>query len=55
MKVFRCTEEGLYIKKDESKKSVMYILMEYVNGGELFEFLSQTGKFPENIARAYFL
>ena len=32
----------------------MYILMEYAQGGEVFDYLFHTGKFEDSIARAYF-
>ena len=33
---------------------VLYILMEYVENGELFSIIKGTGKFPEWLARYYF-
>jgi serine/threonine protein kinase len=55
VRVFRSVEGGVYTKKNGSVKTVSYILMEFCDGGEVFEFLYQTGKFPEPIARYYVL
>ena len=41
--------------KDGRKDSVFYIALELANGGELFDYLAQTGAFTEDIARYYFL
>jgi len=32
----------------------MAIIMECAGGGELFEFVSSTGRFKEEVARSYF-
>jgi len=32
----------------------MAIVIEYAAGGELFEYVSSTGKFKEEVARTYF-
>lgn len=38
----------------EKKKNVMYMAMELANGGELFEYVANTGKFSEEVCRTYF-
>lgn len=44
-----------YVKKDgTSSKQVIVIVLELATGGELFDFMMYTGRFSENIARAYF-
>ncbi|KMZ75860.1 CBL-interacting serine/threonine-protein kinase 8 [Zostera marina] len=35
-------------------RSKIFIVLEFLTGGELFDKISQVGKFSENIARAYF-
>jgi serine/threonine protein kinase len=35
-------------------KNVIYLVLELAIGGELFDYVSLAGKFPENIARYYF-
>uniref|UniRef100_A0A1J3F8W6 non-specific serine/threonine protein kinase n=1 Tax=Noccaea caerulescens TaxID=107243 RepID=A0A1J3F8W6_NOCCA len=35
-------------------KKKIFVVMEYVDGGELFERLDKDGKLPENLARKYF-
>ena len=37
-----------------TKKNVTYIVLELAGGGELFDFIAQSGKFTESIARYYF-
>jgi len=32
----------------------MYVALELAEGGEVFEFLANTGKFTEPVARLYF-
>jgi len=32
----------------------MAIVLEYAGGGELFEYVAQTGPFREEVARTYF-
>ena len=54
VKVFRTSKNGQLVKANGQKRSVMYILMEFCSGGELFDFISHTGKFREEIARFYF-
>lgn len=43
-----------YIKKNGQTKKVMAIIMEYINGGELFEYVANTGRFSEEVSRTYF-
>lgn len=54
VKVFRISENGQYTGSSGKTKTVMYILMELCQGGEVFDFLFHTGRFPDPIARAYF-
>lgn len=39
---------------DESTSKCFAIIIEYVSGGELFDFVAETGKFSEAVSRAYF-
>ena len=43
-----------YEKKSGKKKTVSYIVLELANGGELFDFVAISGRFPEPLARYYF-
>jgi len=43
-----------YIKANGTKAKVFYLALELANGGELFDFIAQTGKFSEEVARFYF-
>lgn len=41
-------------KANGVKTPVFYLALELANGGELFDFIAQTGKFSEDVARYYF-
>jgi len=43
-----------YVKKNGQSYKVMAIILEYAGGGELFEYVSQTGRFREELARTYY-
>lgn len=42
------------IKKDGSSYKVMAIVLELVPGGDLFEYIANSGRFSEQVARTYF-
>lgn len=46
--------KGEYVKKSGEVKKVTAIVLELAEGGEMFEFLFQTGRFAEDISRYYF-
>jgi serine/threonine protein kinase len=43
-----------YIKKGKGSKTVDYIALELASGGELFDFVANSGPFTEEVARYYF-
>jgi serine/threonine protein kinase len=45
--------DALYESKGRSK-NVSYIALELAQGGELFDFIANSGAFNENLARYYF-
>jgi len=47
-------ESGDYVKKNGKSYKALGIVMELVPGGELFEYVADTGRFAEPVARAYF-
>lgn len=47
-------ENATYKRKDETTYSCFAIILEYVGGGELFDFIAETGKFSEKVTRTYF-
>lgn len=44
---------GTYEKPSGKKKEVDYIVLELATGGELFDFVAISGRFPESLARFY--
>lgn len=47
-------EEDEYRKVNGEYYSVSYIAFEYAHGGELFDFIAETGRFDEDVARFFF-
>lgn len=47
-------ESGEYHKTNGSSFNVMYVVLELATGGELFEYVANTGRFSESVARTYF-
>lgn len=45
---------GEYIKRNGQVKKVYYIVLEYAQGGELFEYVANTDRFSESVCRTYF-
>lgn len=54
IRLFDVDWNAKYPKKNGSIIEVILVVLELATGGELFEFLSFTGSFEENIARTYF-
>jgi serine/threonine protein kinase len=42
------------VKESGKVKKVSYIVLEFAKGGELFDFVSISGKFDEPLARYFF-
>lgn len=47
--------KDIYQKKNGTQKEVYYLVFEYAKGGELFDFIQESGQFSEDEARYYFL
>ena len=47
-------ENATYKRKDETVYHCYAIVLEFVGGGELFDFIAETGKFSEKVSRTYF-
>jgi len=45
----------VYEKHNGYKKQMAYIVFELAVGGELYNFIAETGKFSEPVARYYFI
>jgi len=51
--LIKVSEQGTYSSKGSQKK-VAYVALELVSGGELFDWVSNSGEFSEPVARYYF-
>lgn len=47
-------DQAVVEKSKGSDKNVYFMALELASGGELFDFIAQTGKFSDNVARYYF-
>jgi len=47
-------ENGTYTKKNGTTYEALCIVLEFCAGGELFEYVANSGRFSEEVARAYF-
>jgi serine/threonine protein kinase len=46
--------EGVVKKTNREPKPVIYIVLELAQGGELFGYVANTGRFDERTSRLYF-
>lgn len=54
VKLVSVRENATYKDENEATSSCFAIVLEYVGGGELFDFVAETGKFSETVSRTYF-
>ena len=54
LKLVSYSEKEKAIKKDGTTLNVAYTALEYAEGGELFDYVAETGKFSEPEARFFF-
>jgi serine/threonine protein kinase len=54
LNVIETCKEGKIEKEDGSLKDVLYVVLELAQGGELFDYVMETGKLQEAHARFYF-
>ena len=54
VKLVSVRENATYKDENETTSSCFAIVLEYVGGGELFDFVAETGKFSETVSRTYF-
>lgn len=47
-------DNAVFKKEDQSQSNCFAIVLEFVGGGELFDFIADTGKFSEKVSRTYF-
>lgn len=48
------SDQAFYERPNGSKIPVFYLALELASGGELFDFIAETGRFTEEVARYYF-
>lgn len=54
LNVIEPTKQGKIQNSDGTTKDVLYVVLELAKGGELFDYLMETGKFGEKLSRFYF-
>lgn len=54
VRLFEYDENGVKEKKSGDQEQVLYLILELIKGGELFDFVASTGSFKEPVARFYF-
>ena len=54
VKLIDWSDDAEYKRPNGSKIKVFYLALELVRGGELFDFIAETGRFSEETARYYF-
>jgi serine/threonine protein kinase len=54
IKLISVRQNALYTRKNGLSYRCFAIVLEYAAGGELFDFVAETGRFSEKIARTYF-
>lgn len=54
VKLLDWDEDAKYIRPSGTQVKVFYLALELVSGGELFDFIAETGRFTEDVARYYF-
>jgi serine/threonine protein kinase len=53
VKYFEFNEDAIWHKKTGEEVQVAYIVSELVHGGELFDYVANSGPFNESIVRYY--
>lgn len=54
LNVLEPCKQGKVEYRDGRTKDVLYVVLELAQGGELFDYLMETGKFGERMSRYYF-
>jgi len=54
IKLYEYNDKGIIEKSNGKRISVIYLVLELITGGELFEYVALTGRFSEKLARHYF-
>jgi len=53
VKLLNYDEDATYVKSNGTSVKVFYLALELVSGGEVFDFIAETGRFTEDVARYY--
>ena len=48
------SDVGEYMKRSGETYRVLYVVLELATGGELFEYVANTGRFSDSVSRTYF-
>ncbi len=54
IKLISVRQNALYARKIGLSYRCFAIILEYAAGGELFDFVAETGRFSEKVSRTYF-
>jgi serine/threonine protein kinase len=54
LNILETCKQGEMTKENGEVKQVIYVVLDLASGGELFDFLMEDGKFPQEIARYFF-
>jgi serine/threonine protein kinase len=54
VRLIHMNDNGVIQKSNGKEIQVLYLVLQLVTGGELFEYIATTGKFSDPIARFYF-
>lgn len=54
IKLVSVLKDAIYKRSDGKSSKCYAIVLEYADGGELFDYIADTGKFSEKASRTYF-
>eukprot|EP00830_Metopus_es_P020176 TRINITY_DN788_c0_g1_i2.p1 TRINITY_DN788_c0_g1~~TRINITY_DN788_c0_g1_i2.p1 ORF type:complete len:454 (-),score=121.68 TRINITY_DN788_c0_g1_i2:10-1371(-) len=54
VKLYEFDDKGMLIKKSGKQVPVLYLVLDLVKGGELFDYIAVSGRFSDKVARHYF-
>ena len=54
-KVCEVKENAIYKRKSGDSYTCFAIVLEYIEGGEMIDYIMVTGRFDQSLARTYFI